>query len=175
MDLTSLFPDPSGPTGRFQGFGVQDPHGGPPKIRWGRNLGCYVTNFAPNKALKFIARGKLTFDERVVIHRVAGVTPTLCSNPTTSPHRRSKSSFPVALICTTSRRIPASARKIKDLKQVIRSCYEDWWKLANLRQGSGFAATYQRLAFVSPELPDEISTGIYRNGSDVYHTGVPRS
>jgi len=32
-------------------------------------LGCYVTKFAPHKALKLIARGKLTFDERVVVHR----------------------------------------------------------------------------------------------------------
>ena len=31
----------------------------------------YVTKFAPHKALKSIPCGKLTFDERVVIHRVA--------------------------------------------------------------------------------------------------------
>ena len=29
-----------------------------------------VTTFAPHKALKSIACGKLTFDERVVLHRV---------------------------------------------------------------------------------------------------------
>ena len=29
-----------------------------------------VTRFAPHEALKLIARGKLTFDERVVVHRV---------------------------------------------------------------------------------------------------------
>ena len=33
-------------------------------------LGCYVTKFAPHKALKLIAWGKWTFDERVVLHRV---------------------------------------------------------------------------------------------------------
>ena len=34
-----------------------------------------VTKFAPQKALKFIARGKLTFDERVVVQRVEGQAP----------------------------------------------------------------------------------------------------
>ena len=33
-----------------------------------------MTNFAPHKALKLIARGKLTFDERVVLHRVGTET-----------------------------------------------------------------------------------------------------
>jgi len=33
------------------------------------NLEGYVTKFAPHKALKLITRGKLTFDERVVLHR----------------------------------------------------------------------------------------------------------
>ena len=37
----------------------------PPSI-----LGCYVTRFAPHLASKSIARGKLTFDERVELHRV---------------------------------------------------------------------------------------------------------
>ena len=31
--------------------------------------GCYVTNFAPHRALKLIVGGKLTFDERFVVHR----------------------------------------------------------------------------------------------------------
>jgi len=35
-------------------------------------LGCYVTKVALHTALKLIARGKLTFDKRVVLHRVAG-------------------------------------------------------------------------------------------------------
>jgi len=30
-----------------------------------------VTNFEPHEALKLITRDKLTFDKRVVIHRVA--------------------------------------------------------------------------------------------------------
>ena len=34
------------------------------------NLEGNVTKFAPHKALKLIARGKLTFDERAVLHRV---------------------------------------------------------------------------------------------------------
>ena len=29
-----------------------------------------MTKFAPNQALKLIAGGKLTFDERVILHRV---------------------------------------------------------------------------------------------------------
>ena len=32
--------------------------------------GCYVTKFAPRTALKLTAWCKLTFDERVVLHRV---------------------------------------------------------------------------------------------------------
>ena len=39
-------------------------------FRWGRIQGCHVTNFAPYRALKLIARCKLTFDERRVLHRV---------------------------------------------------------------------------------------------------------
>jgi len=35
----------------------------------GRNFDRHVTKFAPRKALKLIASGKLTFDERVVLHR----------------------------------------------------------------------------------------------------------
>jgi len=34
-------------------------------------LGCYVTKCAPLKTLKLIALSELTFDERVVVHRVA--------------------------------------------------------------------------------------------------------
>ena len=33
-------------------------------------LGCHVTKFAPHKAVKLVFGGKLTFDERVVVHRV---------------------------------------------------------------------------------------------------------
>ena len=33
------------------------------------NLEGYVTKFEPHKALKLIARGKLTLDGRVVLHR----------------------------------------------------------------------------------------------------------
>jgi len=34
-----------------------------------------VTKLAPHKALKLIAQDKLTFDESVVLHRVAGDKP----------------------------------------------------------------------------------------------------
>ena len=40
------------------------------RFRWGQSFGCYVTKFAPHRALKLIVSGKLTFDERVVLHRV---------------------------------------------------------------------------------------------------------
>ena len=36
----------------------------------GSNFERNVTKFAPHKALKLIVRGKLTFDERVVLPRV---------------------------------------------------------------------------------------------------------
>ena len=36
-----------------------------------RTFERYATKFAPHKVLKSITRGKLTFDERVVLHRVA--------------------------------------------------------------------------------------------------------
>ena len=48
----------------------------PPKTRsrtdpvWGRNLVCYMTEFAPQDTLKLIAWCKFTFDERVVLYRV---------------------------------------------------------------------------------------------------------
>jgi len=41
------------------------------RIQVDRIPGGYVTKFAPHtEAPKSIARGKLTFDERVVLHRV---------------------------------------------------------------------------------------------------------
>ena len=55
-------PDLPGPT---------KPYGGVRGFRRGRIPGCYVTEFAPHKALKLIAQGKLTFDARVVLQRVA--------------------------------------------------------------------------------------------------------
>ena len=48
------------------------PHGGVRGFRPPSNTGCYVTTVAPHKARKLIARGTLTFDEKVVPHRVAG-------------------------------------------------------------------------------------------------------
>ena len=45
-----------------------DPHGGLRRFRWERIPGCHVTEFAPQKALKLITWGKLTFDDRVVVH-----------------------------------------------------------------------------------------------------------
>ena len=38
------------------------------------NFEGYVTKSAPHKALKLIVRDMLTFDERVVLHRVEGVS-----------------------------------------------------------------------------------------------------
>jgi len=49
------------------------PLGGLRGVRSGCFLGCYVTKCAPHKALKLIMRGKSTFDERLVLHRVAQV------------------------------------------------------------------------------------------------------
>jgi len=50
-----------------------------PTTQWSTrvSLGCYVTKFAPHKALKWIAWCKLTFDERVELLRVdrAGSPP----------------------------------------------------------------------------------------------------
>ena len=40
----------------------------------------YVTEFAPPEALKLIAWGNLTFDERVVVHRVVGAGGLLVIN-----------------------------------------------------------------------------------------------
>jgi len=42
------------------------------RIWLARNFDCNVTTFAPHKALELIVWGRLTFDERVVLHRVAG-------------------------------------------------------------------------------------------------------
>ena len=38
-----------------------------------QNFECNGTKFAPNKALKLITYGKLTFYEKVVPHRVVGI------------------------------------------------------------------------------------------------------
>ena len=40
-----------------------------------KNFERHVTEFAPRKALKLIARGQLTFDEWAVLHRVVGSLP----------------------------------------------------------------------------------------------------
>ena len=75
------------------------PHGGVRRFRWGWIPGCCVTKFALQKALKSIARDKLTFDERVVLHRAAlpstlrpppppRVNPSLASSSTRSVMRR---------------------------------------------------------------------------------------
>ena len=42
------------------------------RVSFPLNLGCYVTKFAPHKALKLIAWFKLTFDEMVMVSRVKG-------------------------------------------------------------------------------------------------------
>ena len=36
------------------------------------NLAGHVTKFAPHKAVKLIASGSLTFDEKAVLHRAMG-------------------------------------------------------------------------------------------------------
>ena len=41
------------------------PHGGLRRFRWGRNLGCDVTKFAPHKALKFFCVRQVDFCEAV--------------------------------------------------------------------------------------------------------------
>ena len=41
------------------------------RVSLARKFERNVTKFAPHKALKLIASGKLTYDERVVLHRVA--------------------------------------------------------------------------------------------------------
>ena len=46
-----------------------DPQGGLRGVR-SSILRCYVTKFAPHKALKLIASCKSTFNERSVVHRV---------------------------------------------------------------------------------------------------------
>ena len=43
---------------------------GPLKFRPPSNPGSYVNKLAPHEALKSITRGKVTFDERVVLYRV---------------------------------------------------------------------------------------------------------
>ena len=40
--------------------------------------GGYVSKFTPHEALKLIARGKMTFDERAVLHRVAPAARIAC-------------------------------------------------------------------------------------------------
>ena len=57
-------------------FGVRSlilPHGGVRKVSFPPNLESNVTKFAPHKALELSLRGKLTFDDRVVFHRVEGL------------------------------------------------------------------------------------------------------
>ena len=61
---------PLAATGWAPRLRIEFPHGGvrgrhPPSI-----IGCYVTEFAPHLALDLISSGKLTCDERVVLHRV---------------------------------------------------------------------------------------------------------
>ena len=55
-------------------------------------LGCYVTKSAPHKALKSIAWDKMTFDVRVVLHRVdsrkvrCALGMLFCASESTCPH-----------------------------------------------------------------------------------------
>ena len=49
----------------------------------------YVTKFAPQKARKLISWGKLTFDERDVVHRVGGLRGCGTSLSSSTPPRPS--------------------------------------------------------------------------------------
>ena len=64
-------PSQSGHPVRRAVFENQDsmPLSGDRGFRWGRNLVCCLTKFAPHKALKLIARVKSTFEEKVELHR----------------------------------------------------------------------------------------------------------
>ena len=55
------------------GSGFTYPLGGVPRVLVCGNFHSNVSKFAPHKTLKLIARRNLTFDERVVLHRVASV------------------------------------------------------------------------------------------------------
>ena len=50
------------------------------RVAFDRNFDSNVTKFAPHSALKSMARRKWTFDERVVLHRVATVAHVVGSN-----------------------------------------------------------------------------------------------
>ena len=58
------------PNAHQQAVSPPSPHGGLCGLRSPYVLGCYVITCAPHKALKLIARCKLTSEERVVLHRV---------------------------------------------------------------------------------------------------------
>ena len=47
------------------------------RVSLGLNFDRNVTSFSPPTALKLIARGKLTFDEQFVLHRVKSEEQTL--------------------------------------------------------------------------------------------------
>ena len=55
-------------------------HGGVRGVRSHNLKGGNVTKFAPHNAVRLIASGKLTFDERVVLHRV-GVSVSSGTSP----------------------------------------------------------------------------------------------
>ena len=54
------------------------------RVSLARNFQRFVTNFAPNKALKQIARGKVNFDERAVVHGVALLICNISSHRATA-------------------------------------------------------------------------------------------
>ena len=70
---SSHLPCPQIKTSTLDARGLK-PLGGVRGLRCCRFGGCYVTKLAPHNALKSIAYGKLTFDERVAHHRVATET-----------------------------------------------------------------------------------------------------
>ena len=75
-----LFRDSGVGAGERSAQGFHRLHGGVRGCRSSSNPGCYVTKFAPHKALKLTTRCKLTFDERAEVHRVDGYFASKDSN-----------------------------------------------------------------------------------------------
>ena len=83
------------------------PHIGVRGFRWGRIPGCYVTKFAPHTALKLIAQGEVTLDERVVHHRVEW-SAGWKGGPSRSSRLVAQMRSPLSLWCVLSRSLTLS-------------------------------------------------------------------